>query len=247
VRSFLKQLRNPKYGSVQQAFYVILLDSISQREMYVSTPASSKTHLELLKWITIVGRGAESLSPEFATLFALLTSRVQGKRLEQSAEQKVRAFIASIKEEVVVTQLVKNLMNTAGSLVAISLVVRCVQKRKQIDEFVGVGGFPSKGELLELFGKDCLMTKVPKSSWMLEKCTENILGLIVDEALFKETLLPVIKKAMLRSPEIAIEVYTLFKDTLCIDFRYNFTICLSFALFYGYRRSVLVSELCASI
>jgi len=166
--------------------------------------SSSKTSLELLKWITIVANGSQSLNSEFANLLALLSSRVQGKRFERSAEKKVFGLFASL-EPAVLTSLVESLVNINGGIVAVSFCIKFLDQSSKLEGYLGTNGFPSKAQLLDLFGKECLMTKVSKSSWVLQKTAQYMVARIVDVKAFEDSLLPVVKKAMLRSPEIAIE------------------------------------------
>lgn len=176
-------------------------------QFYICSIATSKTALELLKWITQICNGSSTLPQNFPQLLAVLISRIQGKRLEKCADKKLEILFKSLPKDTF-EKLLKDLMklNSVGGVVAISVVINFLHRTNRLKEVLGVGDLPTKAALLDIFAKDCLTTKIAKSSWVLEKTTRNLLLPLLTEEDFKETLLPVIQKAMLRSPEIAIEV-----------------------------------------
>jgi hypothetical protein len=162
--------------------------------------ASSKTAMEHLKWVVLVGKGSKKFSSTYCRLLGTLLGRIQCPRLERSAEQKIHVLCRSIGKEGF-AEMFKE-MFASGNLVAISIFVKIINNQEGM-EFgaLGENGLPTKAQVLELYIKECIMTKSAKTVWFINKTSRNIFPIITEEDC-KVTLVPSIQKAMLRSPEI---------------------------------------------
>lgn len=130
-------------------------------------------------------------------------ARIQCPRLERSAAQKIHGLCRSIGKEGFL-ELFKEIY-TGGNLVAISIFVQYLQKKGSDLGILGEAGLPTKAQILELYIKECIMTKSAKTVWFLNKTSSCIFPIITEEDC-RATLVPAIQKAMLRSPEITAEV-----------------------------------------
>lgn len=165
--------------------------------------APTKTALKLLKWVTMMGTGGGKPTRSYCRLLGTLLSRVQGGRFERSAERRLFRLLDSLDKESV-AEVFKQFLNE-NNLIALAMLVQYHDQKGKVSDVLGLNGFPSKGDILDVYIKECLMTKVAKSVWYLNKTSKNIFPMVTEDN-FKTLLLPAIQKAMLRSPEIAAEV-----------------------------------------
>lgn len=149
----------------------------------------------------MIGKGNKTLSPAYCRLLSSLLSKIQCPRLERSAEKKLYGLIVSIGLEAFVDLFIE--IFSIGNLVSISIFVQYFRTQGG-DNFFGTHGIPSRAQILDLYIKECIMTKSVKSEWYLNKTSRNIFRIMTEDDC--KILIPSIQKGLLRSPEIAAEV-----------------------------------------
>lgn len=189
--------------------------------MYIFTFSSkpvSKTSLESLKCVSILYRwerkqkssSEAEVTPTLAKLLSRLVYGVQGdKKLESQAKKYLVAIFRQLSLNGVL-KLASNLYDVDKNLVCLSILYNWLQNDfvssdgKKVDPFSGEG--KSASAVVDLYVKEFLMTKVPKSQWVLEKVSSNLMPCIKDKADCTDTIMSAISKALLRSPETSVEV-----------------------------------------
>lgn len=150
--------------------------------------------------------------PTLAKLLSRLVYGVQGdKKLESQAKKYLVAIFRQLSLKSIL-KLASSLYDVDKNLVCLSILYCWLQNDfaagdgEKVDPFSdGLGG-KSASAVADLYIKEFLMTKVPKSPWVLDKVSSNLMPCIKDKAGCTDTIMSAISKALLRSPETSVEV-----------------------------------------
>lgn len=173
----------------------------------------SKSSLASLKCVANVfaedrkldpNRNFES-TPAFAKLISRLVYGVQGKKVYEIQARKALISILSQLATSELFNLIAKLHEVDKNLVCLSIIYNWMKRGGNVEIFdEGVG--KSSQAVVDLYIKEFLMTKLPKPAWVLENVSKNLLPCLSDIPECLETIIATITKALLRSPETAIEV-----------------------------------------
>ncbi|CAG7827579.1 unnamed protein product [Allacma fusca] len=207
VREFLTfliqkcELEGIKFGDI---FTGVLSDYCKHLERIYVTKSTSKGLIEVFKWICMVGNKEANLSPVYIDLLGLVSSMIQTKRLQESVRSKTGQLAESLNEEAL-NQLFRGLVKSEKGLVTLSYLALEYGGRNKLDRILQPQGPLTKKDVIDAYIQTCITTKNKVSPWLLETIGSGIVRYIVGAEEFKDLLLPAIRKAMLRSPETAIE------------------------------------------
>lgn len=178
----------------------------------------SKTSLETLKCVAILFRWEKKqcpsgedpqTSPTFAKLLCRLVYGVQAGR---NYEKKARKYLSTILNQLSfkgTLSLASRLYDVDKNMVCLANLYSLLRASKQSDSSLDIfseelGGKTSQA-VLDQYVKEFLLTKVPKSTWVLGNVSKTLLPCLRSSSC-EETVLSAISKALLRSPETSIEV-----------------------------------------
>lgn len=170
--------------------------------------ALAKSSLEALKCVSITFcwelQGKGQVEPEISSNLAKLLSRliygIQGARFE-SQGKKCLVKIVSKLSSTGLLKLVKALLDVDKNLACLSLAYSWIHQQavKEVEEEM-------REKVVDLYVKEVLMTKVPKSEWVVKKVASTLLPCFNGNSACEDTILAAISKSLLRSPETSVEV-----------------------------------------
>ncbi|ODN04906.1 Translational activator GCN1 [Orchesella cincta] len=216
------KLRNYKFDKTEDVYEYMLNKQAPKEATVISTPLS-KSSLETLKCVAILfswdrkekTKAEKDVPVDFSPVFVKLLSRllygVQGKRYERRAKSLLRSILVQFDLSSLL-KLTKSLFDLDKNMVCLSMVYNWMlvegtvgdKKWGKADVFNEAAGGKGLAAVAELYTKEFLMTKVPKTPWVQGKVASNLLPHIrgSDGA---NVVISSISKALLRSPETAIE------------------------------------------
>ncbi|ODM88729.1 Translational activator GCN1, partial [Orchesella cincta] len=200
------KLGDYKFDKVEDCYEDLLRNHVPKETAVVTSPLS-KSSLETLKCVSILVSWSQkdknedvNSTPLFATLLCRLIYGIHGTRLERRAERVLHTILGQFDD---FSRLLKVLEKVDKNLVCLSMVYNWLMFSSKKKGKEDVFNEARTSTMADLYIKEFLMTKVPKEEWIQEKVSAYLLPCIKGAA---DTILSSISKALLRSPETAIEV-----------------------------------------
>ena len=145
------------------------------------------------------------LSPAFCDIFNLLVAQAHCTRFQNLVKRKIKILCDSLDLKAQ-KDFFNALLKYERSLTGFSYVLDYLAKQNKLELMIQDEKMPTKKDITETFLRGYILTKEKQSARALDQISRNLLHYIITPEEFKALLLPACQKAMLRSPETAIQV-----------------------------------------